>query len=325
MTMTTRTFKYFMGIDVGKFTLVIHEARTQTTHEIKNTKQAISAFFKRQQSAMSMTLVICETTGGYEMALLDVCTAHGIAAHRANTFRVKSFIRSLGIHGKTDTIDAHALTRYGAERHQCLPLWTPPTVHEKRLKKLMQRRNDLAQMATQEKNRLQAPDEDPMVKQSIQALLRTLETQIDAIDQAMNNIIDNTPALLHRAQLMTDIVGVGSRTAHALLAAMPELGTLTRRQAASLAGLAPHPRDSGTLSTRRIIRGGRREVRAALFMAAMSARRYNTELRAFYWRLVENGKRPIVAITAIMRKLITIINARIRDSLLGIQGLAEQS
>lgn len=325
MTMTNRTFKYFMGIDVGKFTVVIHEAQSQTTHEIKNTQSAITAFFKTKKSALSKTLVICETTGGYEAALLDVCTAHGIAAHRANTFRVKSFIRSLGIHGKTDAIDARALTCYGEERYQRLALWTPPLAHERQLKKLMQRRNDLVRMATQEKNRFQAPDEDPVVKTSIKALLRALKKQIEAIDLAMNHIIDNAPALVQRAEIMTDIVGIGPRTAHSLLAAMPELGTLTRRQAASLAGLAPHPKDSGTLSARRIIRGGRREVRAALFMAAMSARRYNPELRAFYLRLVEKGKRPIVAITAIMRKLITIINARIRDSLLEFKVLSEQS
>lgn len=325
MTVTKPSFKYFLGIDVGKFSVVIYESQSQQTYEIKNTCQAIQAFFSKRKKTLPETLAVCETTGGYEAVLLDICTLRGIAIHRGNTFQVKSFIRSLGVHGKSDVIDARALTRYAEERHQRLPLWVAPSSDEKRLKKLMQRRNDLMHMATQEKNRLQAPDEDSSVKVSIRQLLDTLQEQIRMIDQTMDHLIHQHPALSDRVQIMTRITGVGPQTARVLIASLPELGTLTRRQVASLAGLAPHPKDSGTLSGRRTIRGGRREARSALFMAAMSARRHHPELKAFYLRLIQNGKRPIVAITAIMRKLITIINARIRDSLLDNSALIQQS
>lgn len=323
MTATSREFKYFTGVDVGKFTLVIHDSLTRQTQEIANTRRAIRGFFEERSPAD--TLVICETTGGYEAELLAVCTELGIAIHRANTFQVKAFIRSLGVHGKTDAIDAQALTRYGQERYARLSLWSAPAAEEKRLKKLAQRRRDLIQMMTQEKNRLQAPDEDADARKTIQALLRTLQTQLARIDAVITEIIQSHTDLQRKQTIMTQIAGVGTKTAQALLATMPELGQLTRRQTACLAGLAPHPHDSGTHSGRRIIRGGRREVRCALYMAALSAARHHSELKTFYGRLIANGKRPIVAITAVMRKLLTIINAKIRDALYANLMASEQS
>ena len=315
MTVTQTQFKHFIGIDVGKYTVMIHDGRTDTAQEITNTHRALARFFSKYSDHLETTLVVCETTGGYERVLLEVLQSLNIAVHRANTFRVKSFIRSLGIQGKTDTIDARALMYYGKERHAQLPRWVAPLAHEQQLRKLMQRRQDLVRMRTQEKNRLQAPSEDPLVQKSIRTVIRLFDQQITQIEKQMATLIQNEPSLAHKVHIMTEIAGIGTHTAQTLLAAMPELGQCTRRQIASLAGLAPHPRDSGTLSGRRIIRGGRREVRSVLFMAAMSARRHHPVLKQFYTRLVQNGKRPIVAITAIMRKLITIINARIRDAL----------
>jgi len=315
MSGTQAHFNHFIGADVGKHTVMIYDSRTETSQEIANTHKALTRFFSKHPDHLETTLVVCETTGGYETVLLDVLQTVHIAVHRANTFRVKSFIRSLGIQGKTDAIDARALMHYGRERHAQLTHWVEPPAYAQQLKKLMHRRQDLVQMRTQEKNRLQAPNEDPLVQKSIRAMLRLLDQQITQIDHHMAMLVQSVPALAHKERIMTAITGVGTHTARTLLAAMPELGQCTRRQVASLAGLAPHPRDSGTLSGRRIIRGGRREVRTALFMAAMSARCHHPALRQFYLRLVQNGKRPIVAITAIMRKLITIINARIRDAL----------
>jgi transposase len=316
MSVTQAHFNHFIGIDVGKYTVMIHDSGTHATEEIANTRKAILQYFSKPLDQLEATLVVCETTGGYEMVLLEVLQALHIAVHRANTFRVKSFIRSLGIQGKTDTIDARALMSYGQERHAKLTHWVAPSASAQQLKQLMHRRQDLVQMRTQEKNRLQAPQGDPLIQDSIRQVICLFDQQIVQIDQQMASLIRNEPALADKERIMTEIAGIGPHTARVLLAAMPELGQCTRRQAASLAGLAPHPRDSGTLSGRRIIRGGRSEVRTALFMAAMSARRHHPALRQFYMRLVQNGKKPIVAITAIMRKLVTIINARIRDAMM---------
>jgi transposase len=315
MSATNTRFKYFIGIDVGKALLAIHDSKMDELYEITNTEKAITSYFKKRKAYFGEALVICETTGGYEAKLLNVCDSMGIAVHRANTFQVKSFIRSLGIHGKTDAIDARALTDYGQERHLRLKLWIMPSEQEKQLKKLMQRRKDLVKMETQEKNRLQAPDEDKLTKKTIQALLKTLAKQIAVIDSAMKELVMTEPTLQRKQSIMAQESGVGEKTIHTLLAAMPELGTLTRRQVASLAGLAPYPKDSGTKRGRRNTQGGRVEVRCALFMAALSASRYNAKLKVFYARLIENGKKPMVALVAVMRKLLTIINAKIRDAM----------
>jgi len=325
MAAMTARFKYFTGVDVGKHTLVIFESRTQKLLEIPNHKTAIKRYLQMQVPYQADTFLVCETTGGYEALLLQTCAESGQTVHRANTFQVKAFIRSLGLHGKTDAIDARALAQYALERCHRLTQWHQPNENIKLLKQLMLRRQDLKQMATQEKNRLQAPDSNPFIQKTIRAILRSINTQIQAIDTKMALIVKQNDDLRKKEQIMTEITGVGSQTAYTLLATMPELGTMTRRQTASLAGLAPHPRDSGTATGRRVIKGGRRDVRAILFMAAMSARQHHPELKHFYLRLIQNGKKPIVAITAIMRKLITIINAKIRDFMIQNQLSLEQS
>lgn len=314
MSAIDKRFKHFIGVDVGKTILVIQDSTRGGAVEISNTRASIKRFFKQKEAIVNACLVVCETTGGYEAALLEVCHALGFAIHRANSFHVKSFVRSLGIQSKTDAIDAGALAVYGQERYARLALWSAPTASEKQLKKLMQRRADLIHMSTQEKNRLQAPDEDALVQKTIEVLLRALDKQLQIVDASMTKLIKDDAALAQRYQLMTQISGVGEKTANVLIAAIPELGQLTRRQVASLAGLAPYAKDSGLKHGRRTIRGGRKQVRNALFMAALSAARYHATLKTFYLRLIQNGKRPLVALTAVMRKLLTIINAKIRDA-----------
>jgi transposase len=273
----------FIGCDVGKAEIVIFDSRTGHTTKISNTGAALARF---AASLDPDGLVICEATGGYEAALLDALVTAGRPVHRADARKVKAFIRSLGTLGKSDAIDACALARYGSERHDRLARWQPRDHQRDRLHLLVTARRELVRERVAYRNRLQAPGMAP-----IEPRLRRILAALDA-----------------------EIAGIGPATAAQLTALMPELGTLGRRQAAALAGLAPHPRQSGTKDAYRRTRGGRPEVKHALFMAALAATRHNPTLRNFYQRLKSNGKKPIVALIAVMRKIIVIANARIRDA-----------
>lgn len=181
-----------------------------------------------------------------------------------------------------------------------------------RLAALIAGRQEMVAMKVAETCRLKAPGA-PALNASYKAILRTINNQLEKLDRQIEDLIDACQTLKRRVAACMSLEGVGSRTAITLAAIMLELGSLTRRQAAALAGLAPHPRDSGTLRGYRRMHGGRPQVRTALFMAALAASRTKGPLRAFYQRLIENGKKPIVAISAIMRKIIVILNARIKD------------
>jgi transposase len=257
-------------------------------------------------------LVVCEATGGYETRLLAALVAAGIQAHRADARKVKSFIRSLGTLAKTDAIDARALARYGQERHADLPCWQPPEAARARLQTMVLTRRDLVADRTAYRNRLKAPGSDH-VAQHLEAVIACLSAEIEALDEDIKALIRNTKEIKAAADTLTTITGIGATTAAALLALLPELGTIDRRRIASLAGLAPHPRQSGTSDAYRRVRGGRPEVKRVLFMAALSACRAKGPLRDVYNRLIQNGKKRMVAIIAIMRKIVVIANARIKE------------
>ncbi len=284
-----------LGIDVSKETLSICVHNKQTVFVITNSVRCIRQLVKQMEPD---TLVVLEPTGGYEAVLVQALCYAKIACHRADTLKVKAFARSWGRLAKTDHIDAKALAAYGADRWQHLPLYKLADKDQTNLTALVARRQDLMDMLVAEKNRLQAPGCSG-VKQSCKVVLACLKRQLKRLDRQVKDLIQNSADLSERKETYQSLPGVGPRTAIALLATMPELGTLTRRQAASLAGLAPHPNDSGTLRGYRKMRGGRPEVRKNLFMAALCASRLEGPLRLFYQRLIANGKKPIVAISAI--------------------------
>ena len=234
----------------------------------------------------------------------------GRAAHRADARKVKAFIRSFGILGKTDAIDAKALARYGEERHATLPRWQPRDAARDRLQILMLTRSDLVAQRVACANRLAAPGAGP-VRRHLGAVLHCLDAQIAAIAADTEALLRASVPLASAARTVRGIAGIGPVSAIALLALMPELG---RRQAAALAGLAPHPNQSGATDAYRRTRGGRPEVKRALFMAAMAAAKHNPALRAFYERLLANGKKPLVALTAAMRKIVVLANAMLRQA-----------
>ncbi len=299
----------FVGCDVGKHHIVVFDSAGGQTRQIDNGRKALAAFAATLDQD---SFVLCEATGGHEAALLAAVAEAGIPAHRADARKVKAFIRSWGTLGKSDGIDARALSRYGAERHQRLLRWRAPDRMRARLQALVRTRRHLVDARTAQTNRLGAPGGE-VAAPYLKKLIACLERQIGRIEADIETLLEGCDELARCLRVLDEISGVGPTTAATLIALMPELGTLTRRQAAALAGLAPHPNQSSLTEGYRRTRGGRPEVKKALFMAALSAGQHHPTLRLFHQRLIKSGKKPIVATTAVMRRLIVIVNAKIRD------------
>ena len=311
MTTQSKSFSRFLGCDVGKASVVVFDSLTGQVTSIANLPKDLASF---AASLDAGCLVVCEATGGYEAALLHATVAARVPAHRADARKVKAFIRSFGTLGKSDAIDARALARYGAERQTILPLWQPPEPGRKDLQAMVLTRADLMAERVAYRNRLAAPGAG-IVRGCINKLLACINAQIKALDAAIAALIRAHKPLALAAKALGTIKGIGPHTTAALVALMPELGTLDRKQAAALAGLAPHPKQSGGQDAYRRVKGGRPEVKRVLFMAALVAVRYNETFRTFYVRLIADGKKKLVAIVAVMRKMIVTANARLRDAM----------
>ena len=304
----------FVGCDVGKLAIVVFDTGSSQTRTIANRKADLTRFAR---SLDDTCLVVCEATGGYETALLQAMLAAKRAAHRADARKVKAFIRSFGTLGKTDAIDARALARYGEERHRSLARWQEPDPIRKEFQELVLLRADLVRNRQAQRNRLAAPARLGATSLAcLRGLVRAVQVQIVAIELRLRALIEQHPELAADEAVLRGIKGIGPAVAATMLALMPELGRISGKQAASLAGLAPHPRQSGASDGYRRTRGGRAEIRPALFMAALVAARQNQHLREVYRRLVANGKKPLVAVTALMRKIVVIANAKLRDALI---------
>ena len=300
----------FIGCDVGKTSITVFDSATGLSRCLANRPSLLRSFARTLDATC---LVVCEATGGYEAKLLAAMLAAEVPAHRADARKVKAFIRSFGTLGKSDAIDAAALARYGAERHHGLARWQAPDPVREVLQTLVLTRRDLVEKRHGHSNRLQAPGAGA-VAAALRSLMRALDAQLRALDARIAALLQRHPALQRDVRVLRDMHGIGPVTAATLLALMPELGHLSGRQAASLAGVAPHPHDSGQRNGYRKTRGGRPEVKRTLFMAALSASRGTGKLAETYRSLVARGKKPIVAITAVMRKLIVISNAKLRDA-----------
>ena len=298
-----------LGCDVGKSLIVVFDTASGDCRSVPNRKADLLRLAKTLGPGC---LVVCEATGGYEARLLSAMVAAGVAAHRADARKVKAFVRSFGTLGKSDAIDAKALARYGAERWKALILWEEPDPVREQLQALVLLRMDLVKLRHAQANRLAAP-QARFVAATLKALIRDVEKQLRAVEQQIRELVRNHPALRRNTDVLRTIPGVGEITAQALAALMPELGDLGGAQAAALAGVAPHPHESGRRIGYRKTRGGRPDVKRVLFMAALSASRAAGPSSAFYERLIKRGKKPIVAVTALMRKIVVIANARLRD------------
>lgn len=300
-----------LGLDVSQDSVTLFDSLTGQTLTIANDTQALRAAL---DPLRNRDLAVCEATGAHEDKLLAVLHSLAIPAHRADAAKVKAYIRSFGKRAKTDPIDARWLSRYAIDRSYSLMRWQPPRPCQARIETLVARRLDLVAMKSQETNRLKAP-RGHLIADDIRDHIADLETRIRSIETQIDDLIAQNHDLALRAQALRSIPGIAAVLAPLLIATMPELGSLNRRQAASLAGCAPHPRDSGKLSSHRHSSGGRRQIRPALFIAALAAARGNNPLGDFYKSLLKAGKPKRLALAAVMRKIITFANARIRDAL----------
>ena len=307
-----KLYTKFIGLDIGKFNFVVANYGNKMTKEYENNLSGINFFLKDYKSLLSSSLCVLETTGGYETKLLLTLCDKGFAVHRANTRKVKNFIRSYGNGAKTDALDAKALALYGYERSDRLERFVPSSKKALDLYELAQRRQDLKQMLVAEKNRLQAP-RAKLIKASCARMIKVIADQIASIDADIDALIEDDNILKAKKKTLMTIPGIGNIIANELLIFMPELGSMNRRQVASLAGLAPKANESGQFAGYRRTGVGRNIVKPILFLAAMAARNSNSDLKTFYENLTARGKKKMVALVALMRKIIVIANARLRD------------
>lgn len=304
-------YNNFVGIDIGKFNFVVAVHGTKTVTSYENSSSGIGQFLSEFKHCLPSSLCIVEPTGGHELGLLFALCNQRIAVHRAHTRKVKNFIRSFGNEAKTDKLDALVLAKYGCERHPSLDIFSPPSQEANKLYEWVQRRNDLKQMLVAEKNRLQSPRIE-QIKGSIHKVIHLLMSEIKSITEEIDQLVKQNKVLNERKTLLKTVPGIGNIIANELLVLLPELGQLTRRQVASLVGVAPISKDSGKLRGYRRTGHGRQGIKPLLFLAAMAARNSNSHLKTFYESLVARGKCKMVALTALMRKIIIIANARLK-------------
>ena len=261
-------------------------------------------------------LVVVEATGGYERGLVCALQGAGITVARVNPRQARDFAKSMGVLAKTDRVDARILRDFGdvLARHKDRDKYITPMLdeHRQELAELMTRRRQLVDMRVAENNHLEHAGKRSV--RSIKGVLKTLDKQLAAIDQDVDDHLDRH--FNEQRTLLDSVKGVGPVTILTLTAALPELGRLGRRQIAKLVGVAPLADDSGPRRGKRRIWGGRGDVRAVVYMATMSAIQYNPAIKVFHSRLIAAGKPKKVAIVACMRKLLTILNAMLRDQAL---------
>ncbi len=306
-----KSYTNFIGIDIGKFNFVVAIQDSKITHEYENTVAGIEEFLKKFKKELPNALCVLEPTGGHELRLLLTLCEKGITVHRAHTRKVKHFIQSYGNKAKTDRLDAIGLSLYGAERCDGLTEYKLPAEKSLQLYELVQRRRDLKKMVVAEKNRLQGP-RISFIKSSIESMITILSKEITSITQEIDKLIEQDALLKTKKQILISIPGIGSITANELLVLLPELGQLSRREIAALVGLAPLAKDSGQLKGYRRTSYGREGIKPALFLAAMAARNSNSSLKEYYLGLLNRGKNKMVALVALMRKILVIANAKLK-------------
>lgn len=288
-------YNNFIGIDIGKFNFVASVYGEKPTVEYKNSAQGCFKFIEEHKDTLSNSLIIIEATGGYELEFIYTMLALNYKVHRADSRKVKNFIRSFGSMAKTDILDAKALARYGYERKDQLDLFIASSRSEIELFQLVQRREDLNSILVAEKNRLESVG-GSMIKKTIRTMIKTVERQVESITKQIDEIIDNSPELKKRLEILKTIPGIGNIVGFGLIVLLPELGKMDRRKIASLAGVAPRANESGKFVGYRKTGHGRFGIKRMLFLAAMAARRSHTHLKEFYEKLVGKGKKKMVAL-----------------------------
>jgi len=300
----------FVGIDVSKARLDVAVSPGEHSWSVANTEDGIQEFLVRIRQLGAPKIVLMEATGGLERRPLALLAAAGLPVTAINPRNARDFAKSIGLLAKTDRVDAKALALF-ALRNQppCRPL---PDAQTRALQDIITRRRQMLDMLAAEQHRLGIV-ENLKVRREITSHISWLKKRIHVVDHDLDTTIKNSPAWQPKSDLLKTVPGVGPVMTATLISRLPELGNLTNKQVSSLVGVAPFNRDSGTMHGRRCIWGGRAEVRNVLYMATLAAIRFNPTIKAFYLRLRATGKLPKVALVAAMRKLLTILNAMVRD------------
>lgn len=297
-----------VGCDVAKHWIDVAILEHGTCFRVSNDKAGWTAL-RRRLAGGCVSAVGVEATGGYERGLILALLAADQPVRRVNPYRLRRFAQAMGLRAKNDRIDAQTIARFTAT------VALPPVAHDPavdQLAELVHARQQLTQDLTRLKNQADHA-RSSLVKDLAARRIAALRHDIKHLDKHIAQAVSDTPDLAHKDRLLQSVRGVGPVVSHSLIAFMPELGHISPKQAASLLGVAPFDHDSGKLKGQRCIAGGRRRLRNVAYMAALAAARYNPTLRTFYQRLKAKGKKPKLAIVAVMRKLITILNAILRD------------
>ena len=297
-----------IGIDIGKDALDICIYESDQYWQESNTEIGIRRLMKRL-SKYCITRLLVEATGGYERALVEAAIEHSIPVIIVQPIQVRQFAKAQGVFAKTDKIDARKIAEYGAMLQP--EVKRLPGDKVRRVRDLLARKRQLTEMRTQELNRSHRAQK--ITAASHRRLIKLLDKEVAEINVKLSNEVADISEWQRTYDIISSVPGLGDGVAFTLLGELPELGQLTNRQIAALWGLAPFNRDSGRLKGKRRIRGGRAPIRTVLYMAMLSAIRYNSIIKGFYQKLVAQGKHKKVAIIACMRKMMTILNAMIRD------------
>lgn len=297
----------FVGMDVSQDTVDV-AVHPGTVFQVPNDERGIAAAIERLKG-LTPTLIVLEATGGLEVPLAGALAAVELPVVVINPRQVRDFARATGQLAKTDRLDAKILAHFAEAIRP--PIRPVPDEQTQVLAALVARRRQLISMLTAEKNRVRLAARS--IQKRVQAHITWLEKELEGINTDLTTTMRQSPMWREKEEVLRSVPGVGPVLTTTLFANLPELGTLTRKEVAALAGVAPFPRDSGTLKGRRTIRGGRAHVRAALYMAALVATRRNPVIRMLYQRLCQAGKAKKLALTACMRKLLTILNAMVKS------------
>jgi len=299
----------FVGIDVAKDRLDIHVRPSGESFTVARDGEGLVVLVDRLKQ-IAPALVVLEATGGFEITVAAAVGSAGLPLAVVNPRQIRDFARATGKLAKTDALDAAAIAHFAQAVHpEPRPL---PDAQAQELGELVARRRQVIEMMVAERNRARLL-QSKRLKKRIDQHLATLQKELTEIETDLDDTIRGTPIWRENEDLLKSVPGIGSATARTLLADLPELGALGRKQIAALVGVAPLNRDSGAWRGKRTVWGGRANVRTALYMAALSASRWNPVIAAFYRHLRSLGKPPKVALTACMRKLLVMLNAILRD------------
>ena len=299
----------FVGIDVSKDRLDVHVLPPGEAFAVTRDGKGLEQLIERLQERKP-TLVAVEATGGFETIVAAALAGAGLPLVVVNPAQIRHFAQAMGKRAKTDPVDALVIARFvEAVRPEPRPL---PDTEARLLAELVTRRRQIIEMLVAERQREKRVD-NPRVRKSLTRHIKMLEKELPDVDGDIDTLVRGSPAWREKEDLLVSVPGIGKTLARTLLAELPELGRLDRRSIASLAGLAPYTRQSGCWRGKSMISGGRTAARSALFLAALVASRCNPLLKAFYQRLLSAGKPKMVALIAVARKMLTILNAIVRD------------